>query len=236
MGNQSSVNFQHQTPSKRALLFGFDYSGNNTLNGPVNDIQLARNTLINTYSFPEDTIYMYSDGNLPSLLRSFISSSIDGDINVIHYSGHGDYVNGTNVLVGEDMKFFTSSQMTEIFRMSKGRFLIVIDACDSGYLVKLPSTFDGQMNTIITDGVNNFISQIINFSGSGRIQLSYESRQDNGITYGNFSYAFYNYIGKNPNSLWINVYDTLNAELQNQDPVMSSNDMQLFYYKCNQYI
>jgi len=235
MGNkQPSFNFKHDEPIKRALLMGFDYSGRNVLQGPINDIRLADQVLSSTYEFKH--IYMVTDGDIGSTLRSFIASSIDGDISVIHYSGHGEYTGGTNVLVEEDLDLITSKEITELFRVSKGRFLVVIDSCDSGRMVKLPNNYDPNLNVITTmDGLSTDNSDVLFFSSSERTQDAYESTHE-GRIFGNFSYLFYRLIRDKPDMIWIDIFNQIYKKLKNQHPMLSSDNVQLFYQSPRNYI
>jgi hypothetical protein len=247
MGNKQSnpkINFPfHTSPIKRALLVGFDYSGDNKLEGPVNDIKLAEETLISTYNFQPENIFSYSDGNFNDLLYSFIQSSINGDQNVIHYSGHADYLLGSDYLVSEDMRVLTSGSMKKMFKEAKGQYLVVIDSCDAGGMLNLKNQYNGDTNTISVIGQKNsnqdFSSEtrIVNFSSSGRTQKSFESEHGiNGKKYGDFSYWFYNELKNGKDMKWIDLYKEVYSQVEDQTPLIEVTNISLFYGLCGEFI
>jgi hypothetical protein len=238
MGNkQSSKTRPRGIETKRALIFAFDYSGVNKLNGPLNDAVLVTNTLINSFNFQRDNITVLSDGDILGPMSKFINSSNDGDMNVIHYSGHGNYANGTDFLVREDLAEINGKDITKLFLKALGNFLIVIDACESGSLIELPYIMISNNNNIVQVNNNLFTCSMVNFSAAGRTQLSYESAQNNGIIYGEFTYEFYNYLGKNPSSTFINIYNNVYISLQTiEHPTLNCSDKQLYYREANSFI
>lgn len=239
----STINFpSHSSPVKRALLVGFDYTGNKKLEGPVNDIKLAEDTLISSYNFKPENIFSYSDGNFGDLLSSFISSSIDGDQNVIHYSGHADYLLGSDFLVSEDMRILTSNSMKKMFQKSKGQYLVVIDSCDADGMLNLKNRYNGDKNEITVVGNKNDSqdfngeTRIINFSSSGRTQKSFEEVQGDGKIYGDFSYRFYNELKNSQDIKWIDLYKEVYSQIEDQTPLIEVTNISLFYGLCGEYI
>lgn len=239
MGNTiAKNNFKiHSTNIKRALLIGFDYSGSNKLKGPLNDIKLAAVTLIDSYSFPISDVYSFTGGDLLTLLRNFINTSIEGDVNVIHYSGHGDYLNGTDALVREDLVLITGSQITELLVNAKGKFLFVIDACDSGEILDVPFSLKSMNSNIVKETDKQFSCSIVNFSSSARNQNSYESTKQNGLMFGDFTYDFYMSLSINKNYTWLETYKFVTEGLKNMVvPVLNCNDIKLYYYTVNDFL
>lgn len=224
-------------PLRRALIFGFDYSGLNKLNGPVNDAKLVSDTLIKYYGYDMSNITILNDGDILGPLTTFINESIDGDQSVIHYSGHGDYINGTDYLVREDLKFINSTTISQSLINGKGNFLIVIDACDSGSIVQLPYTCTSDSGDIQNVNENKFNCNIVNFSAAGRSQNSYESRQIDGLIYGNFTYDFYTTLSVAQTKTWLDVYKQVYREVMNTElPVLNCSDIKLYYRVVDDYI
>lgn len=236
MGNARSSTI-NTASGKRALIFGFDYSGLNKLNGPINDANLASDTLINTFGFPKENISILNDGDILGPLSQFILSSSQGDINVVHYSGHGNYTSGTDHLVREDLTLISSSTISGLLTKASGNFLFVIDACDSGVIIQLPYVCNNTDNQISQVNNNSFTCSVVNFSAAGRTQSSYESQQSNGIIYGDFSYVFYNYLDKYPGYNWINIYDGVYNIVQSIEiPNLNCSNVQLYYQAANVFI
>ncbi|MEA2723553.1 MAG: hypothetical protein QOH59_1324, partial [Gemmatimonadales bacterium] len=84
-----------QPPVKRALLIGIDkYPKIAQLEGCVNDVQLMRSTLLETFGFPPDKVTLLANERatregILTALDSLVDATGDGDVVVIHYAGHG---------------------------------------------------------------------------------------------------------------------------------------------------
>jgi hypothetical protein len=80
---------------KRALLIGIDkYPKLNQLEGCVNDVQLIRGILEETFGFPPANITLLADDQatrdgILAALDALVEATDQGDIVVIHYAGHG---------------------------------------------------------------------------------------------------------------------------------------------------
>jgi hypothetical protein len=218
----------HLLPEKRALLMGFDYSGVNKLNGTVGDITLAKSTLINDYQFLDQNIYSFTDGDIYSLLLSFINSSIAGDVNYIHYSGHANNNGQSDYLINEDLSIITNNEISNLFSKAENRtFVFVVDACDSGAIFDLPFDFTDSGVKMLNNKTIN--SNIISISSSADTQLSFESEHASVGVFGNFSYVFYNYIGDHPESTWIQAIQEVRKQLKDQYPELSVSKEYLMY-------
>lgn len=83
------------TPAKRALLIGIDHYPKVTpLEGCVNDVQLMRSILQETFGFPAENVTLLADAEatregILAALDRLVESTGTGDIVVIHYAGHG---------------------------------------------------------------------------------------------------------------------------------------------------
>jgi hypothetical protein len=88
------------TPRKLALLVGINkYSDSlNSLRGPVNDVDLQRQLLINKFGFHPKDILTLTDGQatrqgmLTAFEEHLIKQAKPGDVVVFHFSGHGSRV------------------------------------------------------------------------------------------------------------------------------------------------
>jgi len=237
MGNTRSIPIYdfpiHLTPEKRALLMGFDYSGNNSLNGSVSDIKLAKSVLIDDYNFLDQNIYSFTDGNIYSLLTGFLNTSIAGDINFIHYSGHATREGNVDELVNEDLSIVTSSELSNLlFKLTDRTVVFIVDSCNSGTILGLPFIYE--TDSVKMQNTKTYSSSIINVSSSEDTQLSFEGPQNGtNVVFGNFSYVFYNYISQNPTSTWLQAVQAVRAKLNNQTPELSVSKEFLFYQAIN---
>ena len=223
MGTSQSISYKFprdNVPTKRALLIGFDYSGQNTLKGSENDIKLAKKTLMETYGFEEKNIFPFTNGNLNSMLTSFINSSIPGDINFIHYSGHATETNNNvEILVNEDLSIITSKQIFNILNKPNITTVLVVDACDSALIAGLPIELDKRTGADLN-------SNIISLSASEDHKLSFESIHGD-ATFGTFSYLLDNYVAINPDQTWTEVIRNVRTQLQTEIPTLSVSKQSL---------
>lgn len=88
---------QQHSGTKYALLIGIDVyppeSGFASLKGPVNDVQLIRELLLQQYAFPPENINVLTDNNatyerILMTLQELAVKATPNDIVVIHFSGH----------------------------------------------------------------------------------------------------------------------------------------------------
>jgi hypothetical protein len=86
--------------SKRALLIGinkYKFSSINQLQGCVNDVELMSRILQDKFDFPTSHITILKDEeatreNILAAMNGLVNSTGEGDIVVIHYSGHGSQI------------------------------------------------------------------------------------------------------------------------------------------------
>jgi hypothetical protein len=85
-------------PIKRALLIGIDaYPHVLPLNGCVNDVQLMRSVLVDTFGFPADQVSLLVNdqatrAGILSAFDALVSATGPDDIVVFHFSGHGSQI------------------------------------------------------------------------------------------------------------------------------------------------
>lgn len=85
-------------PGKRALLIGVDaYPHVPPLNGCVNDVQLMRSVLVDTFGFPADQVSLLVNdqatrAGILSAFDALLSATDTDDIVVFHFSGHGSQI------------------------------------------------------------------------------------------------------------------------------------------------
>lgn len=95
-------------PVKRALLIGIDdYLAVTDLRGAVNDVELVQDILIGKFDMPPENILTLTNdkatrlGILTAIEDHLIAPATEGDVIILHYSGHGsqmrDQPNGDEV-------------------------------------------------------------------------------------------------------------------------------------------
>ena len=100
--------------AKRALLIGIDsYAHVRNLKGCVNDVQLMRGVLVETFGFPEAQITLLANeqATRDAMLGAFdalVDATGPDDIIVIHYAGHGSQMRDRE---GDEPSGFDSTLM-----------------------------------------------------------------------------------------------------------------------------
>lgn len=84
--------------NKRALLIGINsypfLPAISQLKGCVNDVTIMKNTLQASFGFPKSNIAVLTDematqGSIRDAMLKLVADTVEGDIVVFHYSGHG---------------------------------------------------------------------------------------------------------------------------------------------------
>ena len=87
-----------QTPRKVALLIGINDYRSRPLGGPLNDVELQRQLLINRFGFKDRDIHVLCDeqASRRNVLGNFneylYEPAMAGDVVVFHFSGHGERI------------------------------------------------------------------------------------------------------------------------------------------------
>jgi metacaspase-1 len=139
---------------KQALLVGInDYQGINDLQGCINDVTNVRSILKTFFGFTNSEIRVLTDSratksNILSRLDKMVSSAVEGDKLIFHFSGHGSQIRDREgdelsdhmdeLICPYDMNwddgFITDDMLREILtRLKKGVTMeILLDSCHSG--------------------------------------------------------------------------------------------------------
>ena len=151
-------------PTRRALLIGIQSyslveSGWRNLEGPLNDVDLARLVLTERFGFPETNITILRDRDatraaIAQAFAALIAATGPGDLVYIHYSGHGSLVadaNGDEGVNGKDATLVPIDArkggayeilddeialwMAQLRQRTKD-VILVVDACHSGTVTR----------------------------------------------------------------------------------------------------
>lgn len=221
-----SLQVSSAEPSKRALLIAIDdYEVVSDLNGTGNDIALMRSVLISKFGFPEANILSISDaeatrdGIIDAIRTHLIEPSEEGDIVVLHYSGHGSQMRDASgdEIDGYDETLVPHDGRTEgVFDISDDELnallaelatktdnvTVIFDSCNSGSIsrgaaarVVAPDERDppDDARNITPDGesMRALGANFVLISGARADQLANETRFE-GKTYGAMTYFFAN--------------------------------------------
>ena len=85
-----------EPPTRRALLIGIDeYQAVTDLRGAVNDVELIKDILIGKFDVPVENISTLTDAQatrvniIQAIEENLIAPAREGDVVILHYSGHG---------------------------------------------------------------------------------------------------------------------------------------------------
>jgi hypothetical protein len=143
--------------SAKALVVGINkYAPPNSLPSCVNDAENFSDLLSSTYHFDEITKLFDEDAkraNIASALGELFDGAQPDDCLVFFYSGHGyTHKVGSVVeeaLVGQDLKFYNSSDLLEAMQdLPDGILTIVLDSCFSGGMEKYIFMSGGEVEQI----------------------------------------------------------------------------------------
>ena len=189
---------------KVALSFGINNypGGQNDLNGCINDVELVVERL------PEFQIRKFKDeevtvGNTVNQIEYVIGNAVENDIILIHYSGHGTYVEDKNgdEIDGYDEALYlydgvlTDDKMNEMLQKIPAGVTValLLDSCFSGTATRnphkirfMPPTFERKEHLRIKRGWYEDMKWIV-ISGCGENQTSADALI-NGKYNGAFTY------------------------------------------------
>lgn len=193
--------------SKKSLLIGINYTHtSHELRGCHNDIESV-NTYLKKIGFDEPVLLLDRPGciyptrnNILSEMRKFISTSKEGDLLYIHYSGHGSYTrdqngderDGKDELICPLDGFITDDDLFRI--LVKGlpqgvKLRVVFDCCHSGSALDLCCRYLCG-NKIIKESENSQVDKdVIMFSGCRDTQTSADAYIDGDYS-GALTWAF----------------------------------------------
>jgi hypothetical protein len=164
-------------PNKWALLVGINrypmFAPRGQLSGCVNDVQVMRQALIESFQFPEDHITLLTDeqatrAGILAAMKELVARVGDDDVVVFHYSGHGSqmtdregdapdgldetilpYDTGrnthSNLDITDDEIYLWLRDLTE----KTSAVTLIFDCCHSGDIVR--DVFGGEVRWIEPD-------------------------------------------------------------------------------------
>jgi len=207
--------------TRKALLFGInDYPGTGSdLNGCVNDVYDVKKKL--EESTPKFDIMMFTDAQVTRQVFRFelneaIFDLLPGDVLLVHYSGHGTYVNDLsgdeNDGYDEALYLYDGPLIDDDIRdilegIPDGATVVLLfDCCYSGTISRsavpkieknrffpFPTTGKKGTPTIVRKLAKSDDMRWITFSGSGEHQTSADAYID-GKYNGAFTYFFLKYL------------------------------------------
>lgn len=120
---------------------------------------LIKDTKIPQYQVSKSNIHKLYDGDpnkvttdkIISEIKGTFSNSCDDDLNIVYFCGHGGPTGGNegHIYFGEqpdakDLSIQMShQQLLQTLLSYKGKFLVIIDSCDAGRIVKAADSFTG---------------------------------------------------------------------------------------------
>lgn len=216
LGNSSWANemsVDSSLPNYRALVIGNDMykvQGATSLTGAVNDALKVRNLLelmeIDNQKINVETKINLTGQEIYSGIKNRFKDNKYSDISYIYYSGHGSLLGNESAIVGVDMAGLTAKQLKENLDELKGKFIIIIDACNSGGFVE-------EFNKYKDTGKYKIIT------AAGKYELAKEDREDHTNPRGDMGGVFTRFLIKGLTS-----EDSITADL-NQNGELSLNEL-----------
>lgn len=223
--NIKPVSFKN---NKKALYIGITYENTKfQLNGCINDVLLMKNILekrgFTSILLTEKSEIKPTKQNIILQLENFLSSSQDGDILYIHYSGHGsnvlDYNNDENdgrdeTIVTSDFNHITDDEFHNIIKTkltTKSKLFAVFDSCHSGSVLDLKYIFNNS-NLEKVKEEEDLKPSVVLISGCKDDQYSQEVTTMYG-SHGLLTQTLYTNISQINNISWLQLYTNIKGML-----------------------
>ncbi len=243
---------QQHSGTKYALLIGIDVyppeSGFAPLKGPVNDVQLIRELLLQQYAFPPENINVLTDKNatyerILMTLQELAVKAKSNDIVVIHFSGHAsessDYQH--YLIVYDSVTSFGKSNSISRDEESFTRVITAQQLHNS-----LNAILGNKTLILDTHANSNFIDlahkegNYTLFLGTSPGLMAYERRVD-GKRYGFFTYSFVEQLRQLVASVELrHLHELVTNRIQSlggkQLPIFIGNSNDYFFSNRNYFI
>ncbi len=137
----------------RALLIGeSDYSGDQKLKGPVNDMNALAGALKGlNRPFSVKTLPNSKKAAIMNAIKSTYADAMDNDVSLFYYSGHGVDAGGDDTyqgaLVPIDENYITMQELAAELSKVRGRVVVILDSCMSGAAIIERSAQDAENGT-----------------------------------------------------------------------------------------
>jgi len=210
------------------LYIGISYENTKfQLNGCINDVLLMK-SLLEKRGFTSKLLTEKSEikptkQNIILQLEEFLSSSEDGDILYIHYSGHGSNILDSNndekdgrdeTIVTSDFNHITDDEFHNIIKTkltTKSKLFAVFDSCHSGSVLDLKYVFNNSNFDKVKDE-EDLQPSIVLISGCKDEQYSQEVTTTNG-SHGLLTQTLYTNISQINNISWLQLYTNIKLML-----------------------
>lgn len=230
--------------NKKALYIGISYDNTKfQLNGCINDVLLMKNLLekrgFTSTLLTEKSEIKPTKQNIILHLENFLSTSQDGDMLYIHYSGHGSNVLDSNndekdgrdeTIVTTDFNHITDDEFHNIIKKkltTKSKLFAVFDSCHSGSVLDLKYVFNNS-NLEKVKEEEDLKSSVVLISGCKDDQYSQEVTTTNG-SHGLLTQTLHTNISQIKNISWLQLYTNIKLMLNkigaNQIPQLSCSSL-----------
>ena len=126
----------------RALLIGENnYSGDQKLKGPVNDMNALAGALKGlNRPYSVKTLPNSKKAAILNAIKSTYADAMDNDVSLFYYSGHGVDAGGNDTyqgaLVPIDENYITMQELAAELSKVRGRVVVILDSCMSGAAIE----------------------------------------------------------------------------------------------------
>jgi len=135
-----------------ALVIGnSDYVDNKLLEGSNRDILKMELMLLQSgFDYSIDKRENLTKKEMIAAIEEAFSQSRDGDVNWLHFSGHGTYSKKKkeSYIIGVDMSLLSAGELKEVVDRIPGKFIITLDSCNSAGFIEgsIPRSLPAEEN------------------------------------------------------------------------------------------
>lgn len=212
------------TKDKYSIVIGLDYINDKEkkLKGCINDTILIIKLLIENFNYEPENITLFTDysyikstkQNIFKKFKEYINNKNNIETILIYFSGHG---NNNCVYIDNNERLFDYEIKTNLINklLPNTKVICILDCCKSGNFFRIGNWF-----TNFTIYENNIKLLLISACNNNEIATEFYDKK-NFVTFGLFTFYFFEILSKFKNYSWIDLLDLLKnfvIKKNNQNP------------------
>ncbi len=220
MNNTTNDNLPKNKKQKYCIIIGLDYVTNKEkkLKGCINDTILIIKLLIENYNYEPENITLFTDHtenkatkkNIFKKFNEYLNIKTHIDTILIYFSGHG---NNNCISLENNERLFDYEIKTNLINNLENNttFICILDCCKSGNFFRIGNWFT---NYIIYE--KNIKLLLISACNNNEIATEFYDKR-NSVTFGLFTFYFFELLNKFKNYNWTDFIDLLNNFIQKKN-------------------
>ncbi len=217
---------------KFCIIIGLDYvtDKEKKLKGCINDTILVMKLLIENYNYEPENITIFTDytpikatkENIFNKFNDLLTHKKDIDTILFYFSGHG---NNNCIFVENNTRLFDYEIKTKLLNNleSNTKFICILDCCKSGNFFRIGNWF---LNFSLYE--KNIQLLLISACNNNEIATEFYDNK-NCLTFGLFTFYFFEILTKIKNCTWKDLIDLLNNFIKKKNKNQESQVKSINY-------